>query len=195
MAQGKSAMMISRPWDWPSLIKSGIDLGLTLVHGINGKLGKAFMGVQVDISQSLLAESRPHKRIPGEKGLSASDHVTPSGIPAMISLYDELSRNNPLLGQMKRCVNEGEVMPNIPQMGIFWRGMAAAVRSHFGRRSTRNAQRDSGREAVDDDRPLIQKEILASDHDYANWLISSCANAGHSPVLKAVRIQPPLSPQ
>jgi hypothetical protein len=141
MAQGKSAMMISRPWDWPSLIKSGIDLGVTLVHGINGKLGKAFMGVQVDLSQSLLAESRPRKRIPGQKGLSASDHVTPIGIPAM----------------------------------------AAAVRSHFGRRSTRNAQR----EAVDDDRPLIQKEILASDHDYANWLISSCANAGQSPVLKA----------
>jgi hypothetical protein len=79
MAQGKSAMMISRPWDWPSLIKSGIDLGVTLVHGINGKLGKAFMGVQVDLSQSLLAESRPHKRIPGQKGLSASDHVTPIG--------------------------------------------------------------------------------------------------------------------
>ena len=155
MAQGKSAMMISRPWDWPSLIKSGIDLGVTLVQGINGKLGKAFMGVQVDLSQSLLAESRPHKRIPGQKGLSASDHVTPIGIPAM----------------------------------------ATAVRSHFGRRSTRNAQRDSGREAVDDDRPLIQKEILASDHDYANWLISPCANAGQSPVLKAVRIQPALSPQ
>jgi maltose-binding protein MalE len=67
MAQGKSAMMISRPWDWPSLIKSGIDLGVTLVHGIDGKLGKAFMGVQVDLSQSLLAESRPHKRIPGQK--------------------------------------------------------------------------------------------------------------------------------
>jgi maltose/maltodextrin transport system substrate-binding protein len=85
MAQGKSAMMISRPWDWPGLIKSGIDLGVTLVHGINGKLGRAFMGVQVALSQSQLAESRPDKRIRGEKGLSASDQVTPIGIPAMIS--------------------------------------------------------------------------------------------------------------
>jgi len=28
---------------------------------------------------------------------------------------------------MKRCVDEGEVMPNIPQMGRFWRCMAAAL--------------------------------------------------------------------
>jgi hypothetical protein len=77
MAQGKSAMMISRPWDWPGLIKSGIDLGVTLVHGINGKLGKALMGVQVDLSQSLLAESRSHKRILWRKRLErvGSCHV------------------------------------------------------------------------------------------------------------------------
>jgi maltose/maltodextrin transport system substrate-binding protein len=45
----------------------------------------------------------------------------------MISLSDELSPNNPLLGQMKRCVDEGEVMPNIPQMGRFWGCMAATL--------------------------------------------------------------------
>ncbi len=45
----------------------------------------------------------------------------------MISLSDELSQNNPLLGEMKRCVDEGEVMPNIPQMEKFWPYMAAAL--------------------------------------------------------------------
>jgi maltose/maltodextrin transport system substrate-binding protein len=47
MAQGKLAMMISGPWDWPNLMKSGIDFGVAPMPGINGKLGKAFVGVQV----------------------------------------------------------------------------------------------------------------------------------------------------
>jgi maltose/maltodextrin transport system substrate-binding protein len=50
MAQGKLAMMISGPWDWPNLMKSGIDFGVAPMPGINGKLGKAFIGVSVALS-------------------------------------------------------------------------------------------------------------------------------------------------
>jgi len=74
------------------------------------------------------------------------DHVKTIGIPAMILLYDELSRNNPLLGEMKRCADEGEVMPNIPQIGRFWTSLplslptaAAAVRQPLWK--TLNAMR------------------------------------------------------
>jgi maltose/maltodextrin transport system substrate-binding protein len=62
-----------------------------------------------------------------KESLCALDHVRPIGIPAMISLYDELSRNNPLLDEMKRCADEGEVMPNIPQMARFWTSLAKAL--------------------------------------------------------------------
>jgi maltose/maltodextrin transport system substrate-binding protein len=31
MAEGKLAMMISEPWDWPDLMKSGIDFGVAPV--------------------------------------------------------------------------------------------------------------------------------------------------------------------
>ena len=132
MAQGKLAMMISGPWDWPNLIKSGIDFGVVPVPGINGKLGKAFVGVQV----AYINRSSPNRDLAKEflekyaitkESLRALDHVKPIGILAMISLYDELSRNNPLLGEMKRCADEGEVMPNIPQMGRFWTSVAAAL--------------------------------------------------------------------
>jgi maltose/maltodextrin transport system substrate-binding protein len=132
MAQGKLAMMISGPWDWPNLIKSGIDFGVVPVPGINGKLGKAFVGVQV----AYINRSSPNRDLVKEflekyaltkESLSALDHLKPIGIPAMISLYDELSRNNPLLGEMKRCADEGEVTPNIPQMGRFWTSVAAAL--------------------------------------------------------------------
>lgn len=132
MAQGKLAMMISGPWDWPNLMKSGIDFGVVPMPGINGKSGRAFIGVQV----AFINRSSPNRDLAKEfleryaitkESLRALDHVKPIGIPAMISLSDELSQNNPLLGEMKRCVDEGEVMPNIPQMGKFWPYMAAAL--------------------------------------------------------------------
>src|SRR6201988_2765435 len=132
MAQGKLAMMISGPWDWPNLMKSGIDFGVVPMPGVNGKLGKAFVGVQ----GAYINRSSPNRDLAREflekyaftkEGLCALDHVKPIGIPAMISLYDELSRNNPLLGEMKRCADEGEVMPNIPQMGRFWTSLGGAL--------------------------------------------------------------------
>jgi maltose/maltodextrin transport system substrate-binding protein len=132
MAQGKLAMMISGPWDWPNLMKSGIDFGVVPMPGISGKPGKAFIGVQV----AYINRSSPNRDLAKEflekyaftkESLCALDHLKPIGIPAMVSLYDELSRSNPLLGEMKRCAEEGEVMPNIPQMGRFWMSMAAAL--------------------------------------------------------------------
>jgi maltose/maltodextrin transport system substrate-binding protein len=132
MAQGKLAMMISGPWDWPNLMKSGIDFGVAPMPGINGKLGRAFIGVQV----AFINRGSPNRDLAKEflekyaitkESLYALDRVKPIGIPAMISLYDELSQNNPLLDEMKRCVGAGEVMPNIPQMGRFWGCMAAAL--------------------------------------------------------------------
>jgi len=154
MAQGKLAMMISGPWDWPNLMKSGIDFGVVPMPGINGKLGKAFVGVQV----AYINRSSPNRDLAKEflekyaftkESLCALDHVKPIGIPAMISLYDELSRNNPLLSEMKRCVDEGEVMPNIPQMGRFWTSVAAALElGNCGRCSPPAALEDAQREML-----------------------------------------------
>ena len=132
MAQGKLAMMISGPWDWPNLIKCGIDFGVAPMPGVNGKVGKAFIGVQVAyINRSSpnrdLAKEFLEKYVFTKESLCAMDHVKPIGIPAMISLYDELSQSNPLLGEMKRCADQGEVMPNIPQMGKFWTAAATAL--------------------------------------------------------------------
>jgi maltose/maltodextrin transport system substrate-binding protein len=154
IAQGKLAMMISGPWDWPNLMKSGIDFGVAPMPGINGKLGKAFIGVQV----AFISRSSPNRDLAKEflekyaitkESLCALDHVKPIGIPAIISLYDELSQNNPLLGEMKRCVDEGEIMPNIPQMGKFWRCMAAALEiATSGRSSPAAALEDAQREML-----------------------------------------------
>ena len=43
MAQGKLAMIISGPWAWSNLIKSGIDFGVAPMPGVNGNLGRPFV--------------------------------------------------------------------------------------------------------------------------------------------------------
>jgi maltose/maltodextrin transport system substrate-binding protein len=141
MAEGKLAMIISGPWDWPNLMKSGIDFGVAPVPGIDGKPGKAFIGVTV----AYLNRSSPNRDLAKEflekyaftkESLCAMDHLKPIGIPALVSLYEELSQTNPLLRDMKRCADAGEVMPNIPQMGRFWTAVGAALELATNGRTT-----------------------------------------------------------
>lgn len=132
MCQGKLAMMISGPWDWPNLMKSGIDFGVAPIPGVDGNPGKAFVGVSV----AFVNRSSPNRDLVKEflekyaftkESLCAADHIKPIGIPALVSLYDELAQNDPLLQEMKRCADDGEVMPNIPRMARFWTSMGAAL--------------------------------------------------------------------
>jgi maltose/maltodextrin transport system substrate-binding protein len=141
MSRGKLAMMISGPWDWPNLMKNGVDFGVVPMPGVSGKVGKAFIGVQV----AFINRNSPNRDLVKEfvekyaftkESLCALDHVKPIGIPAMVSLYDELSRSNPLLGEMKRCADEGEVMPNIPQTARFWTSLGTALELTTSGRST-----------------------------------------------------------
>ena len=132
MAEGKLAMTLSGPWDWPDLMKNGIDFGVVPVPGIGGKPGKAFIGVSVayinksspnmDIARQFLE----HYAITDE-GLAAANRLKPLGIPALKSLYETMSKNNELLREMKVCADDGEVMPNISQMGRFWGAMGSAL--------------------------------------------------------------------
>jgi maltose/maltodextrin transport system substrate-binding protein len=132
MAQGKLAMMISGPWDWPDLMKNGIDFGVAPIPGVNGHPGKAFVGVSVAyINRSSpnrdLAKEFLERYAITEEGLRLANHAKPIGIPALRSLYNKLAENNPLLQQMKICADDGDVMPNIPQMGRFWSSMSSAL--------------------------------------------------------------------
>jgi maltose/maltodextrin transport system substrate-binding protein len=132
MADGKLAMMISGPWDWPDLMKSGIDFGVVPVPGVNGKPGKAFVGVSV----AYINRSSPNLDIARQflenyaitdNGLAEANRLKPIGIPALTSLYETMSKNDELLREMKVCADDGEVMPNIPQMGAFWGAMGSAL--------------------------------------------------------------------
>jgi len=132
MGQGKLAMTISGPWAWPNLIKSGIDFGVAPIPGVDANLGRPFVGVSV----AYLNRSSPNQDLAKEfleryalteEGLTAMDQVKPIGVPALISLYEKMIKDNPLLRQLKVSIDYGEVMPNIPQMGRFFSAVGAAL--------------------------------------------------------------------
>ncbi len=132
MGRSKLAMMISGPWAWSNLIQKGIDFGLSSVPGVDGKIGRPFVGVSV----AYLNRSSPNQDLAREfierymltdEGLIAMNNAKALGVPALVSVYNKLSVNDVHLRQLKTSVDFGEIMPNVPQMGQFFSTMAAAL--------------------------------------------------------------------
>jgi maltose/maltodextrin transport system substrate-binding protein len=149
MAEGKLAMTISGPWDWPNLIESGIDFGLAPIPGIEGRLGRPFVGVTV----AYLSRSSPNQDLAKEflehylltdDGLGAINRAKPIGIPALISSYEKLAPNDIRLRQLKMAVDLGQVMPNIPRMGRFFSAVGTALQiATDGQESAAEALREA----------------------------------------------------
>jgi maltose/maltodextrin transport system substrate-binding protein len=132
MGQEKVAMMISGPWAWANLRQRGIDFGVAPMPGVNGKLGRPFIGVMVAYcnrsspNQDLAKEFLEHYLLT-EDGLRAMNHAKPIGVPALISSYDRMAKNNGRLRELKTSVDYGEIMPNVPQMSRFFSSVSAAL--------------------------------------------------------------------
>jgi maltose/maltodextrin transport system substrate-binding protein len=131
MNSGELAMMISGPWAWANLRKSGIDFGLAQLPGVDGNPGKPFVGVLTAmINRSTpnadLAAQFIEKYVCTPDGLKTIDADVPIGVPALKSLYDEMAAKNPLIKVTYDNSQNGVVMPNIPEMGKFWSSMASA---------------------------------------------------------------------
>jgi maltose/maltodextrin transport system substrate-binding protein len=132
MSQGKLAMMISGPWAWGNLMKTGIDFGVAPVPGCDDKPSKPFVGVSAAYinrasSNQDIATQFIEDYLISEEGLKAMNDAKPIGIPSLISLAEKMDQENPLLKEMKTCIEQGEVMPNIPEMGRFWTAFGAAL--------------------------------------------------------------------
>jgi maltose/maltodextrin transport system substrate-binding protein len=146
MNQGKLAMFISGPFAWENLKKSGIDFGVTTIPGIDGQPGRPFVGVlgavfnrsspNLDLAQEFLE----HYLITAA-GLDAMDRHVPLGVPALIDSYNAQADNPLIAGSMKN-IEAGLLMPNIPQMGVFWSAMESAL-------STITSGRETPQESLD----------------------------------------------
>ena len=132
MGQGKLAMMISGPWAWANLMKSGSDFGVAPVPSCGNHPARPFVGVTAAYinratSNQDIAKEFIENFLMTEEGLKAMNDAKPIGIPSLISLANEMVQSNPLLREMNACIEEGEVMPNIPEMGRFWSAVGAAL--------------------------------------------------------------------
>jgi maltose/maltodextrin transport system substrate-binding protein len=132
MGQGKLAMMISGPWAWANLMKTGIDFGVAPMPRCGEHPAKPFVGVAAAYinrasSNQDIAKEFIENFLISEDGLRTMNDAKPIGIPSLISLAQEMDQANPLLREMKICIEQGEVMPNIPEMGRFWSALGAAL--------------------------------------------------------------------
>ncbi len=150
--KGDSAMIISGPWAWSNIEKSGIDFGVAPIPAINGEPGKPFVGV----TAATLNAASPNKDLAVEflenylldvEGLKTVNADVPLGAVANQAYMQELS-SNPHIKATFENAQMGEPMPNVPEMGIFWSSMAAALTNITSGRQTVDAALDDAAKRI-----------------------------------------------
>jgi maltose/maltodextrin transport system substrate-binding protein len=149
MTEGKLVMTISGPWDWPSLTTNRIDFGLAPMPGIDGNPAHPFIGVTV----AYLNQNSPNKDLARQfleqylltdNGLLAMNRIRPIGVPALELTYEKLAQDDFHVRQLKEALDEGEIMPNVPEMGLFFDAVGSAMQvAANGQASAAEALRDA----------------------------------------------------
>jgi maltose/maltodextrin transport system substrate-binding protein len=129
--RGRVAMMITGPWAWDNVVKSGIDFGVGPVPAVGGKPAKPFVGVLgcmitapsklKDIAREFLENHL--LRVQGLKTVAAD---VPLGTPANKAYFAELAGDPHIRATMENA-RAGEPIPNIPETGRFFPAMDAAL--------------------------------------------------------------------
>ncbi|MDD2237944.1 MAG: maltose/maltodextrin ABC transporter substrate-binding protein MalE [Kiritimatiellae bacterium] len=132
MMQGTLDMMVTGPWEWNNLRKNNIDFGVAVIPGVGGP-AKPFVGVLTAMLDAKtpnqdLAEMFLKQYVLTVNGLKALNDDTFDGPPALIEAYNQQKADPNVEASMKN-VDLGDLMPNIPQMGVFWSALEAAVKT------------------------------------------------------------------
>jgi maltose/maltodextrin transport system substrate-binding protein len=79
-----------------------------------------------------------------DEGITTMNKAKPIGVPALISLYQKMSKVNPLVGEFNACVDLGQVMPNVPEIMLFFSLVGEALQiATQGRASAQKALSDA----------------------------------------------------
>lgn len=129
--KGEVAMIINGPWSWENIKSSGIEYGVTILPTFQGQNSKPFVGV---VSVGINAAS-PNKQLAIEfienylltdNGLMMLNNAAPLGAVTLDSYQKKLEKDTRILATMQSAEN-GEVMPNIPEMNAFWYAEKTAI--------------------------------------------------------------------
>ena len=148
LIKGETAMTINGPWAWSNIDKSKVNYGVTLLPTFKGKPSKPFVGV---LSAGINAAS-PNKELAKEflenylmtdQGLESVNNDKPLGAVALKSFQEKLEKDPRIAATMANAQN-GEIMPNIPQMSAFWYAVRTAViNAASGRQTVEEALKDA----------------------------------------------------
>ncbi|OOF51046.1 maltose ABC transporter substrate-binding protein MalE [Rodentibacter genomosp. 1] len=153
--KGETALTINGPWAWGNIEKSKINYGVAVLPTLNGQASKPFVGV---LSAGVNAAS-PNKDFAKEflenylltnEGLATVNADKPLGAVALKSYQEQLAKDTRIAATMVNAQN-GEIMPNIPQMTAFWYAERSAITNAVSGRQEVKA-------ALDDARARIQKQ-------------------------------------
>ncbi|MGM0542542.1 MAG: maltose/maltodextrin ABC transporter substrate-binding protein MalE [Pseudomonadota bacterium] len=148
--KGEVATMISGPWAWPNLERSGIDYGVALLPKVGDERAKPMFGVMTAMINSaspndFLAVEFLENYLLSEEGMRTFNSDGSLGAVAHIDYQAELA-DNPNIAATLENAEVGMPMPNIPEMGAFWSAMEPALQNMgSGRQSPQEALDDAAR--------------------------------------------------
>jgi len=142
--KGETAMTINGPWSWGNLDKMGVNYGVAVLPTLNGGKGNPFVGV---LSAGINAAS-PNGDLAVEflenylfvdDALKVMNDDKPLGAVTLKSFQNILEQDDRIKATMTNAEN-GEIMPNIPQMTAYWFAEGAAIDNAMqGKQSVKDA--------------------------------------------------------
>ncbi|MEJ2766175.1 maltose/maltodextrin ABC transporter substrate-binding protein MalE [Photobacterium sp. MCCC 1A19761] len=142
--KGNVAMTINGPWSWGNLEKSKINYGVAVFPTLNGGASNPFVGVlsaginAASPNQDLSVEFLENYLLTDD-GLKKVNDDKPLGAVTLKSFQNELAKDSRIAATMTNAQN-GEIMPNIPEMTAYWFAEGAAIENALnGRQSVKDA--------------------------------------------------------
>lgn len=150
--KGETALTINGPWSWGNIEKSGINYGVAVLPTLNGNPSKPFVGVlsaainAASPNQDLAVEFLENYLLTDE-GLATVNKDKPLGAVALKSYQAKLAVDPRIAATMTNAEN-GEIMPNIPQMSAFWYAERSAITNAVNGRQTVKQALDEAQERI-----------------------------------------------
>lgn len=144
--KGQTALTINGPWAWGNIDKSGINYGVAVLPTLNGQPSKPFVGVlsaginAASPNQDLAVEFLENYLL-SDEGLTMVNNDKPLGAVALKSYQEKLAKDSRIAATMQNAEN-GEIMPNIPQMSAFWYAERSAITNAVNQRQSVKAALD-----------------------------------------------------
>lgn len=152
-AQGNVAMTINGPWGWANIEKVGLNYGVAELPKFEGKASRPFVGILM----AGINTASPNPEIAQEfieqyllsmESLRFMNSQVPIGVPALKAFSDELQDDPRIKASLVNAQN-GDIMPNIPQIMGYWGGLESAITNVVENKQT-----------VDESLVMLEKRLL-----------------------------------